>query len=205
MITWSRNPHAKTPIPRKPSKSGLIGVWQKDNLYLPAPTLLEMKKTLTQRILIREREVLGWRHEHLFFDKSFFSSLEYHGREIISPIVFQNLFCFCWFSSFNTTGWKTRSREREREREKRERERVWCCRSYIYSVHRWIVLISDYVVPSNLLSIVTERICYPINEVRDIDLVIFLLFCIFSSETMEKWWSCSIVNGFSSWFLLWLS
>ena len=77
--------------------------------------------------------------------------------------------------------------EREREREKRERERVWCCRSYIYSVHRWIVLISDYVVPSNLLSIVTERICYPINEVRDIDLVIFLLFCIFSSETMEKW------------------
>ena len=26
VITWSRNPHAKTPIPRKPSKSGLIGV-----------------------------------------------------------------------------------------------------------------------------------------------------------------------------------
>jgi hypothetical protein len=26
MITWSRNPHAKTPIPGKPSKSGLIGV-----------------------------------------------------------------------------------------------------------------------------------------------------------------------------------
>jgi hypothetical protein len=77
--------------------------------------------------------------------------------------------------------------KREREREKRERERVWCCRSYIYSVHRWIVLISDYVVPSNLLSTLTERICYPINEVRDIDLVIFLLFCIFSSGTMEKW------------------
>jgi len=76
---------------------------------------------------------------------------------------------------------------REREREKRERERVWYCRSYIYSVHRWIVLISDYVVPSNLLSTLTERICYPINEVRDIDLEIFLLFCIFSSGTMEKW------------------
>jgi len=33
VITWSRNPHAKTPIPGKPSKSGLIGVWHKDNLY----------------------------------------------------------------------------------------------------------------------------------------------------------------------------
>jgi hypothetical protein len=41
---------------------------------------------------------------------------------------------------------------------------VWCCRNYIYSVHRWIVLISDYVVPSNLLSTLTKRICYPINE-----------------------------------------
>ena len=79
-----------------------------------------------------------------------------------------------------------RKRE-EREREKREREREWCCRSYIYSVHRWIILIFDYVVPSNLLSTLTERICYPINEVRDIDLAIFLLFCIFSSGTMEKW------------------
>jgi hypothetical protein len=26
VITWSRNPHIKTPIPGKPSKSGLIGV-----------------------------------------------------------------------------------------------------------------------------------------------------------------------------------
>ena len=26
VITWSRNPHTKTPIPEKPSKSGLIGV-----------------------------------------------------------------------------------------------------------------------------------------------------------------------------------
>jgi hypothetical protein len=77
-------------------------------------------------------------------------------------------------------------REKERERE-REREREWCCRSDIYSVHRWIALISDYVVPSNLLSTFTERICYPINKVRDIDLAIFLLFCIFSSGTMEKW------------------
>jgi hypothetical protein len=26
VITWSRNPNAKTPIPGMPSKSGLIGV-----------------------------------------------------------------------------------------------------------------------------------------------------------------------------------
>jgi hypothetical protein len=26
VITWSHNPYAKTPIPGKPSKSGLIGV-----------------------------------------------------------------------------------------------------------------------------------------------------------------------------------
>jgi len=26
VITWSRNPHAKTPVPGKPIKSGLIGV-----------------------------------------------------------------------------------------------------------------------------------------------------------------------------------
>ena len=89
-----------------------------------------------------------------------------------------------------TPNWRPKQVEKERERERKEkRERVWCCRSYIYSVHRWIVLISDYVVPSNLLSTLTERICYP-NKVRDIDLAIFLQFCIFSSGTMEKWWSC---------------
>jgi len=43
VITWSRgshhNPHVTTPIPRKPSKSGLIGVWHKDNLYLGTSTI----------------------------------------------------------------------------------------------------------------------------------------------------------------------
>jgi hypothetical protein len=143
--TRSSNPHTKTPIPVKPSKLGLIGVWYKDNLYLGNNTI---------------------------------------GNEIPQP------------TNINSWMRNIRMRERKRERE-REREREWCCRSYIYSVHRWIVLISDYVVPSNLLSTLTERICYPINEVRDIDLAIFLLFCIFSSGTMEKWWSCSIVNGLS--------
>jgi hypothetical protein len=39
VITWSHNPHAKTPIPWKPSKSGLIGEWHKDNLYLGTSTI----------------------------------------------------------------------------------------------------------------------------------------------------------------------
>jgi hypothetical protein len=62
VITWSRNPHANTPIPGKPSKIGLIEVWHKDNLYLGTNTI-ENEKTPTQWILIREREVLGWHHE----------------------------------------------------------------------------------------------------------------------------------------------
>jgi hypothetical protein len=37
--SWSRNPHAMTLIPGKPSKSGLIGVWHKDNLYLGTNTI----------------------------------------------------------------------------------------------------------------------------------------------------------------------
>jgi len=57
----------------------------------------------------------------------------------------------------------------------------WTSRGFV------IIKSKPYVVPSNLLSTLTERICYPINEVRDIDLAIFLLFCIFSSGTMEKW------------------
>ena len=66
----------------------------------------------------------------------------------------------------------------------RERESVWCCWSYIYSVHRWIVLISYYVVYSNPLSTLTERICVSINEVEDIALTIFLVFCI---SVLELW------------------
>jgi hypothetical protein len=84
MITWSRNPHVKTPIPGKPSKSGLIGVWHKDNLHLctstigngnPHPTNIDSRT--------RSIRMKPWRQ--LFFNKSFSSSLENHGREIISP------------------------------------------------------------------------------------------------------------------------
>jgi hypothetical protein len=49
-ITWLMEPssdtkwyephdHMVTPIPRKPSKSGLIEVWHKDNLYLGTNTI----------------------------------------------------------------------------------------------------------------------------------------------------------------------
>ena len=84
VITWSRNPHTKTPIPGKPSKSGLIGVWHKDNLYLGTSTIGN-RDTHPTNIDSRTRSIrmMPWRQ--LFFDKSFFSSLENHGREIISP------------------------------------------------------------------------------------------------------------------------
>jgi hypothetical protein len=80
--TRSSNPHAKTQIPQKPSKLGLIGVWHKDNLYLDT-TILETK-TPTQQVLIRERE--GWCHEVNCSSISyFFSFLKNQGREIIPP------------------------------------------------------------------------------------------------------------------------
>jgi len=53
---WSHNPHSKTSIPGKPSKSGLIEVWYKDNLYLDTSTIRN-GKTPTQQILIHEGEV----------------------------------------------------------------------------------------------------------------------------------------------------
>jgi len=110
VITWSRNPHAKTPIPGKPRKSGLILVWHKDNLYQgtntfgngdPHPTNID---SWTRSIRMTSRR-------QLFFDKSFFSSLENHGREIISPThthtykvrqtrSFINLNCLTYMSGY---------------------------------------------------------------------------------------------------------
>ena len=84
VITWSRNPHAKTPIPEKPSKSSLIGVWHKDNLYLSTSTIGNGDPH-TRNIDSRTRSIRMTPRKQLFFDKSFFSSLENHGREIISP------------------------------------------------------------------------------------------------------------------------
>ena len=45
--SWSRG-HAKTPIHGKPSKSGLIGVWHKDKLYLGISTIGNGKPPLNE-------------------------------------------------------------------------------------------------------------------------------------------------------------
>jgi len=84
VITWSRNPHTKTLIPENPSKSSLIGVWHKDNLYLSTSTIGNRDPHPTN-IDSRTRSIRMTSRRQLFFDKSFFSSLENHGREIISP------------------------------------------------------------------------------------------------------------------------
>jgi hypothetical protein len=71
VITWSRNPHAKTPIPGKPSKSGLIGVWHKDNLYLGTSTIRNRKPRPTN-IYLQTRDIRMTPWSLLFFDTSFF-------------------------------------------------------------------------------------------------------------------------------------
>jgi hypothetical protein len=84
--SWSRghSTHTQRHTQINTHKLGLIGVWHKDNLYLgtniigngdPHPTNID---SWTRSIRMTSRR-------QLFFDKSFFSSLENHGREIISP------------------------------------------------------------------------------------------------------------------------
>jgi len=67
--SWSRG-HAKTPIPGKPSKSGLIGVWHKDNLYLGTSTI-ENGDPHPTNIDSRTRSIRMTPRSQLFFDKSF--------------------------------------------------------------------------------------------------------------------------------------
>jgi hypothetical protein len=81
----SCNPYAKIPIPRKPSKSGLIEVWHKDNLYLGTDTIGNGNPHL-MNIDSRTRSIRMMPRSQFFFDKSFFSSVENQGREIILPI-----------------------------------------------------------------------------------------------------------------------
>jgi hypothetical protein len=83
VITWSHNPHTKTPIPGKPSTSGLIGVWHKDNLYQGTSTIGNGNPH-PRNIDSRTRSIRMTPRRWLFFDKLFLSSLENHGREIIS-------------------------------------------------------------------------------------------------------------------------
>jgi len=68
----------------KPSKSSLIGVWHKDNLYLGTSTIGNGDPHPTN-IDSRTRSIRMTPRRQLFFDKSFFSSLENHAKEIISP------------------------------------------------------------------------------------------------------------------------
>jgi len=86
VITWSHNPHAKTQIPGKPSKSGLIGVWHKDNLYLSTSTIGNGDPH-PMNIDSRTRSIRMTPRRQLFFNKLFFISLENHGREIIISLT----------------------------------------------------------------------------------------------------------------------
>jgi hypothetical protein len=60
----------KTPIPGKPSKSGLIGVWHKDNLYLGTNTIRNGNPYPTN-IDSWTRSIWMTLRSQLFFDKSF--------------------------------------------------------------------------------------------------------------------------------------
>jgi len=77
-------PTRKDTNSQKVSKSGLIGVWYKDNLYLGTRTIGNGDPDPTN-IDSRTRSTRMTPRRQLFFDKSFFSFLENHGREIISP------------------------------------------------------------------------------------------------------------------------
>jgi len=70
VITWSCNSHAKTPIPGKPSKSGLIGVWHKDNLYLSTNTI-ENGNPHPMNIDSWMKSIGMTPRSQLFFNKSF--------------------------------------------------------------------------------------------------------------------------------------
>jgi hypothetical protein len=75
VIKWSHNnPHAKTPIPGKPSKPGLIGVWHKDNFYLGTSTIGN-RNPHPRNIDSRTRSIRMTPQNQLFFDKLFFSVL----------------------------------------------------------------------------------------------------------------------------------
>jgi hypothetical protein len=85
--SWSRGLATHTQrhqFPKRPSKSGLIGVWHKNILYLGTSTI-ENEDPHPMNIDSRMRSIRMTPQKELFFDKSFFSSLENHGREIISP------------------------------------------------------------------------------------------------------------------------
>jgi hypothetical protein len=96
--TRSSNPHAKTPIPEKPSKSDLTGVWHKDNLYLGTSNIGKGNSHPTN-IDSRIRSIRMMPRSQLFFNKLFFSSLENQWREIIPPTHYRRTTSFLVSSS----------------------------------------------------------------------------------------------------------
>jgi len=82
--SWSRNPHSKTLIPEKPSKSGLIGVWHQDHLYLGTNTIANGKPPPNKYLFVNEK-YKDDATKLVVLRLVVFSSLENQGREIISP------------------------------------------------------------------------------------------------------------------------
>jgi len=85
--SWSRGDATHTQrhqFPGKPSKSGLIGVWHKDNLYLGTTTIGNRNRYPTN-IDSRMKSIRMMPRNQLFFDKSFFNSLENQRMEIVPP------------------------------------------------------------------------------------------------------------------------
>jgi hypothetical protein len=78
--SWSYS-HAKTLILRKPSKSDLIKVWHKDNLYLGINTI-ENGNLHPTNIDSQTRSIRMTPWRQLFFDKLFFSPLENKEKSI---------------------------------------------------------------------------------------------------------------------------
>jgi hypothetical protein len=83
-ISWSRNPHAKTPIPGKPSKSGLRGVWHKDNLYLRT-SIIQNGKPPPNEYWFTNNKYKDDSRKPVVLREVVFSYLENQGREIIPP------------------------------------------------------------------------------------------------------------------------
>jgi hypothetical protein len=71
-------------FPGKPSKSGLKAVWHKDNLYLSTNTIWN-ENSYPTNIDSGTRSIKMTSRSQLFFNKSFFSSLENQRRDIIPP------------------------------------------------------------------------------------------------------------------------
>jgi len=95
--SWSRNPHEKTPILEKQSKSGLIRVWHKYNLYLGTRNIGNTNPHLTN-INSWSRSITMTPRSQLLFDKLFFTSLK--NQKMRQIRCFINLNCLTYMSCY---------------------------------------------------------------------------------------------------------